>query len=769
MKTHLTFLTSRRARILGTLTTGMALLWACPSLSAVDLLRNGSFENILAHWHTPDNMAETIPYSPQVGGVSMSAPDWTYTGPLLSQPLNIAGASGQTVTVRMDLLMLHDTPEGANAALYLDYRRADGTLGNLLALKPTNAEVGAERTSFSAQVTLPMEAERLVGVSLHTEGYGPVYVLGVGLESPVLTAGATPQIAQATAVVQYSGTLVITGSGFGTDPGVVRLGGAVAGLTLLSWSNDRIEMRVDDPARTGYLSVECAGVRTWQQRVVRIASPHFTLRSQAPVAWFLSGHQVDHAVAAAGQEVAFDLEILAFNGFTAEQGILLTAPANEDRVRFGRSMVYGQGGARAFVDTTGLTPGHHGFLVQAETPGLLPRTVILEVEILQLTSLELVRASNWDPLSFPLSLTSHAVLPVQLRLLDSLGREVGESIPTTWVSSNPGVVRVFRGASRWESHPHFVTEGNGTATITATAPDGTSWGFEVTVAIPAGAPSITAIAFQPPVINNNHSDEVFVSFNTSGPISQYGYSYGSLPGHISNWSASGVFGRYDLEPMEGAMPGTYLITVNATVEGTPCARGATIQVLNAPDKAMMEGHIAPLAEPEMAFYGASGEMHFHHPVTGELLLSVSIFGTHSLDYALPYLPPGDYKLRFALEYWGSGQVVTEWYPGVDSMAEAEVVTLVAGEVRSGVDFFPTLATTPVAPPPVLAPALDLVTGTFSVPIQTEPNRVYELQRSSTLQEGSWVPVGILYGNGGVLTLEDANASPDGSYYRIRVQ
>ena len=197
-----------------------------------------------------------------------------------------------------------------------------------------------------------------------------------------------------------------------------------------------------------------------------------------------------------------------------------------------------------------------------------------------------------------------------------------------------------------------------------------------------------------------------------------------------------------------------MIRSTATVDGANVSDGYLIRIVNDPATGQVEGRVAVFSN---AFgHGASGFMHFHD-AAGSLLFSRQVW-SHSANYALVGVPPGQYKLRFEADSGGLG-----WYPNADSNT-AETVTIAAGATVPDINF--TFGSGPVTPDPEIVGAPGQTPGGgFGFSVQSEFDKGYQFRKSTTLRDGSWFVLGSFWGDGSVVDLEDTNTASH-AFYRV---
>lgn len=749
------------------ITTTVILSLFALSARAVEVIRNGNFNEILVGWSLPEALGNVVPYSPQHGAADLrpDGVDYSYRGTILCQPLSVPLAAGDTLDVSVDLRASFAPSEGNSVAVYLEYLDASSTRHQVRVLNPTNSEIaGASWSTFSVQHTPPAGMTRLVGLGLALEGEGYFFADNVQVLSPAAGTPVPELTTVSPSTVAYGGSVVIQGNHFGLVPGCVTVGGQTNGVTIQSWSEGEIVIEVKDPCAGGKLIVEAAGVRTWQPRNVAISSPYYTLSVQADSL----GGQTDTVIAIPGQKLQFAVFAGFRNGFAPAGGIEFSVPGyTGEVVTFSANPVLKKGGTLLTFDTAALTPGVHELTVQGSGGGLLPRTATFWIDLRPVGNVTMVYYES--SVEVPVNgahFTAQGSIGIVVLITDTNANDITWDIPRLPVTtSNPGALEMFVDPTPWGGNSLLV-HGTGTATLTATTPDGTTWPASVSATIPAHPSFTSAGFFNFPMVNTPATTNHF-TFVGSGVMSEVSWGYMTLGATIEggdwgdgNTSYSGTFVLN-----ETVKPGDYLFNANARVGGQNITTRCRLQVVNAPTTGMVRGHVAQQGG-ETHGHGANGILEFYDATSGDKVFERQIW-EYSCDYLAPHIAPGLFKLRWVPEGYGGNLPEPQWFPNASNFAEAQAVSVQASQTTGPVNFFLTPSDVPPPQPEIVgAPVQNPITGVFSLAIQTEQNVQYELHKSISLLDQSWWPMAWAWGDGTPQILQDNSATGPVGFYRV---
>lgn len=743
---------------------GMLLLLAAVlcsrHLAGNELVRNGSFGQVMAEWGIPPDLQPWYPYQHPAGRVALHPDAMAYNGTVLYQSLNVTGIASQTMQASIDLGADWALPPGQSYSVVLEYLDNTATRQFATVIAPDNTliPVGSMST-FTGSVLFPANAVKLVGLAIVKSDYGDAYGDNVSLTHPSLTGGPVPAIQSSTpSAVNYGGQVTLTGTNFGATTGSVSVGDSAAGVTIDSWSDTQIVLTLNDPCMGGAIIATTGGVRTTQARTVGIATPHFRVRTQG-----------GPFVCTPGQTVRVPVFVDYRSGFSPADGpVSLTAPTPPAPVTFLPSNVADHGGSFAIVNTTGLAAGTHSFTVQGTAAGvLLPRTAPFDVEVHTVSSLtaSYIGASSSLPLSGAV-FTAQGAVTLSASIKDQNNTEVSHLLPfPSWSSSNPSVADIFMDSAPWGG-AQLLVNNTGSATITVTLPGGSSWNFPITVSLPS-TPRVLSHAFGAAFTDNSGSTENSLYFLADNTITSFNWGVSSLGMTFGDgsWGDGGAsyFGKFTVNP--GQLPGQYLFYGNAGTFNGPLKSSVKLTVFNAASKGLLQGRVA-ISSGDSVHGEASGELEFYDAGTGTLAFTKSIWSM-SADFTGAYLTPGSYKLKWTSSAPGPGYGLSQWYPNAAAFASAQAVGVSAGGSVGEVNFFLNpVEVIPVAPVITQAPVLNPTTHTFGMQAATETGVTYLLQKSYTLLEDSWFTIATIVGNGAAQAFEDAQATEPAAFYRI---
>jgi len=743
---------------------GMLLVLAavfCSRFTAAnELVRNGSFGQVMAEWGIPPDLQPWYPYQHTTGRVVLHPDAMAYNGTVLYQSLNVTGIANQPVQASIDLGADWALPAGQSYTVVLEYLDDTPTRQFVTVIAPDNSLIPAgSMGTFTGSVTFPGNAVKLVGLAIVKSNYGDAYGDNVSLTHPSLTGGPVPVIQTTSpSAVNYGGQVTLSGQNFGSTTGTVTVGGSTSGVTIESWSDTQIVLTLVDPCMGGAIIATAGGVRTTQARTVGIATPHFRVRTQG-------GPFVCTPVQTVRVPVFVDYR----SGFSPANGpVSLTAPSAPAPVTFLPASVTDHGGSFAVVNTSGLAAGTHTFTVQGSAPGMLvPRTATFDVEVHTVSSV--VASYMNGASSVPLSgavFTAQGPVTLSASIKDQNNTEIAYSIPfPAWSSSNPSVADIFMDSAPWGG-AQLLVHGNGSANITVTLPGGSSSSFPITVSLPS-TPRVLSHAFGAAFTDNSGSTENSLYFLADNNMTSFNwgvYSLGITFGD-SSWGDGNAsyFAKFTVNP--GQLPGQYLFYGNAGTSNGPLKSSVKLTVVNAASKGLLQGRVA-ISSGDSVHGEASGELEFYDAGTGLLAFTKSIWSMSS-DFTGAYLAPGTYKLKWISSAPGVGNGLSQWYPNASSISAAQGVTISAGGTVGEVNFFLNpVEAIPVAPVITQPPALNPTTHTFGMQAATENGVTYLLQKSYTLLEDSWFTIATINGNGAAQAFEDAQATEPAAFYRI---
>jgi alpha-tubulin suppressor-like RCC1 family protein len=124
------------------------------------------------------------------------------------------------------------------------------------------------------------------------------------------------------------------------------------------------------------------------------------------------------------------------------------------------------------------------------------------------------------------------------------------------------------------------------------------------------------------------------------------------------------------------------------------------------------------------------------------------------------------------------RIVAGWYHAIAAKSDGTVAacdtssTVPAGftnVIAVAAGYFNNLALEGNSPPPAQVPLTNprMDAGGFSVSLPTQSGRVYALEYKNSLSDANWMPLPLVAGNSGTLTLMDTTATNAQRFYRVR--
>lgn len=719
---------------------GLGFMARAALVTQTELLKNGSFDQVLEQWGVSSELGSWIPYQYPAGNVSTDPNVINFqSGPIITQPLNVDAVSNQSVTVAVDISSEYGVSDGHTVGIDLDYLDAAGDRHTVTVLNPDNSAIPSGGSApFQQSYSFPADAARLVGLTVckKTDQWG-AFVDNVSLKtSSGLVSGPVPSLKSIQpAAVPYGGTVTIHGSNFGTVQGLVRVGGATNGVVVQSWSDNAITALIGEACAGGLIQVEALGARTIENRTLTISSPRFALEASS-----------EQTVTLAGQVIDVDVLVQFLSGFSTTGGVLLSTPDHPGASTFSRNPVMRHGSSLLSFDTTGLSTGVHQIVIVGTASNQPPRETSFEVDIREVGSCTL----DVDGTTFP----SQSPQMASLTILDTEGKDISSQLPwPDWSSSAPSQIDVFQESAMWGSL-YVLPHTTGSATLQATLPDGAVYSFGVTSSIPA-APSIQVLNCQSPTMSNDPMSTNQLYCLASSSMTQFSYSSDlGLQTHNSWWNGDSSAYTAEFTIGENVEPGNYMISATATIPGGGASDSYVLRVVNNPAMGLINGRVSRFGGD--IYHGASGTLEFYDPAGG-LLFDRQVWSDSS-DFTLASVPPGNYHLRFVSDFGDD-----DWYPNADSNTAA-TVTVTAGAAVPGINF--TIVGDQVIPDPEIVGAPGQTPGGgFGFSVQSEMNKSYQFRKSTTLRDGSWFILSSFWGDGSVVDLEDTNITTH-AYYRV---
>ncbi len=672
-----------KARTLLVLAVALALSGATVAYGQTQVIRNGSFEAGMDGWMVSPDL---FPWNPLQSAddnrfVTLTPPNWSYTGLVLFQNMNVTNVAGKTAVVAVDIQSAGSGP-GASIAVWLEYV---DPMGKIRRARVFGVENPSSPGWITRQVnyTIPSDAVKIIRFGLVREDYGDFQIDNVSMLIPGVTVGTVPAITAVTPPTGPYGTEVtISGSGFGASQEAgsgVEVGGSAQGVTVLSWSDTQIRVRISDPATSGAVVVTNAHVAADGVFTFTVTSPHYRVKVDDVLYRVIRGVKKKLLV-----RVDFQ------NGYATAGGINFSVPeAPAGVARFTPVPVRARGGTVLIVDTSGLAPGEYDWTIRATDGTLAPRVIPFTLHVLTMDRLELYESEESNTPLTEIVATAQGKVPLYGRVWasDGMPAEIDEA-DIQVISGNPAVFAVY--PDYWEGF-QFLAVDNGTTTLTAIFPDGYTRQYPVSVTVP-DSPKILSVGASPSVVDNSGSQTITLFAEGATPLG--GVSW-DIP--IDGWPDGNFYDggrRYSgtARLQEGCNPGTYFVS-SGNPYGSPYRVG-TLQVVNAPSRGMIRGKAFSMDNDGPPEVFGTLELYSAPDVIAQ---TVEIWGFESGGgFTASYIQPGTYRLRFVPSYGQSPQ----WYPLAESYDDAIPVTVTAGGVVEDIYFF--LFAAPQTPPVVVA-------------------------------------------------------------------
>jgi len=274
---------------------------------AVDVIRNGSFDNNLDEWMINPELPSA--WNPLSGGLVHLNPDiLDFEDLILYQNLNVSGIGGVTVNLSMNLLKTYET-DGNTVAVWLQFVDTGGNVQQVEIFNPDDSSISISAlppetttpTPVSAQYTFPAEARKLVKLAIVKDDYGDFYADDISLTAEGVTVGAIPLISGLSAAKgAYGSTLTVTGVKFGAvqgDHDVVSIGGSSDGVSVTSWSDTSITATINDPVKSGRVYVTTDYVESNIDFSFEVTSPNYTVNLKSDDITVVKGQTAEYVIA----------------------------------------------------------------------------------------------------------------------------------------------------------------------------------------------------------------------------------------------------------------------------------------------------------------------------------------------------------------------------------------------------------------------------------------------------------------------------------------
>jgi hypothetical protein len=495
---------------------------------ATDLIVNDGFTGGLGQWTVNPRLPVTAswPWSAAAGAVNLHPPTEGFTGTVVYQNVNIANIGGKSVHFQMKLTRSF-APDGSTVAVYLTYVDTDNVTHREKILNPVNSTVPMDPNLpgaiFQTDYLFPANARKIVKLEIAKENYGDFTVDDISLTTnDSVTVGALPIIAGlSSASGPYGATLTVSGSGFGGAPGSVAIGGSSHGVGITSWSNTSIGVSIQEPARSGAVTVVADFVESNIDKAFTVTSPHFTVDAVNPTVKVVKG-----------QTAEITVKTNFYNGFATTGGITFIVPEISSGVTFAPVPLQHSGGVLLRIDTSGLAPGVYPAHVQSIegtsyarfAPFTLTIVTIADVTFFNTTPTEKTAITS-KTISYQGQFgTNMSSKPseshVSYEVTDSTGARL-ENDAIALRSSNPAVIGAY---PRYWGYDLYALA-NGSADLIPVGPDGadiTAEKLPVTVAVPPADDQFTSVTLFPQPVSNKGTQDITFQAASTGYISGIG-------------------------------------------------------------------------------------------------------------------------------------------------------------------------------------------------------------------------------------------------------
>lgn len=740
--------------------------------SAAELVRNGDFKNVLSEWAVPEQLTVELPYSSSDQAVDLHP--WVGhrpfgAGTVVSQPVNLPVEAGMTLPVAIDLRSNWAMAEGQAMGVYLEFLDSDGMCHRQAALQPENAEISdTEWRRFEANHIVAEGMVKLVGVALDAGGSGSLLATNVSVVGPV-PGGPVPRLGSISpSQAAYGETVTLRGLGFGESAGRVLVGGSTEGVDILGWSDTEIQIALADPATGGPVVVEVEGVRTWQTRGLRVTSPYFTFSVKPTFEDYMNG-SMPRIRALPGQSLRLAAFLRFFNGYEPLEVIDLSAEGVDAEVIFNRNPIRGEGGTVVSLDLADVGPGVHTVEFQAADGMMALRTSKVEIEVVDVDAVVWYEY-NGEALAGT-RFESQGAYQVYPRFYDAQGEELwGFQDELTLSSSHPLAIGVFHEKGFFGSFSILVHD-SAEATLATVLPDGKTFTTNVEAVIP-DEPRIVSSGFLYPTMTNFPGAETGENrnmLNIVGSASMSRIGAGWSAGLVSDgFVGSGNVRGWAFYAGESLNPGSYLITGRGEIDGQWYNTARILNVINDPETGYISGRVVDY-DSEHETHGVYGTLELYDAVSGGLVQEIEVWGDAEIDgYTVSRVPPGAYKLRWRPDDFGMGeQHEPYWFPNARDFDGAETVAIEAGEGILNIDFLLVPSAGQPLPPRIVGdPSFNPVDRTFAMTLAAENDQRFDLQKSVTMAENTWITVDSAWGWNGTANLTDYEAHDEKAFYRV---
>lgn len=753
------------------LALGFFLAAASLQAATVEMAQNGSFDGGLAGWKVTAKIPNWNPVATESGNGNAYADlhplTSGYSGNIIYQNLNVTGVSGKTLTVSMRVQKMYSPPNVSTLAVYVDYKTTGGQFLRVKLLNPNNDGLTSGAwASTNGSVTLPGNAAKVVRLLINKEADGQLWVDDISLTAADVTVLPLPVITGIFPVsAPYLSPITISGANLGTNGmcfigqapvDLVNGGGLFGNCNVATWQSNKVLASTQEPDRNGIIYLVADGVEASGSFYHTITSPNFIVDLKDTV-----------INAIRGDRVKLMLRVTFLNGFHSTNGVrfMVTTPPGLDTAL--SSPLTRSGGYAIQLDTSSLTNGSYSGMVQSLEDHSYARFVPFTLNVLSVTNINFL-SSGYPQVSITnLTVTNQVQFYFSYQLIQNDGSIFGQvsfgpppQAALNVVSSNPDVVQVSTDNMGFYVY-HAV--GNGSANLTFTTVNGFSKVLPVTVNFPV-SPSISSANQSPGIVDNSGNSTNFFFWQGNGGTPNGVVVMGGGPtdnfiGVQTDFNAQSK--TWSLHIPAGSDPGTYTYIAYINSEYS-AARPLLMTVVNAASRGEISGNImTAVTVGYMQEISGSLEIYDNTNVPVKTNMIWSMNGA----YRASYLAPGTYRLRFVPDM-SYGPV---WYPNGSSFAEAQPISVVAGQTVSNINFClaPSMAAPinfAMAPPGFAGSPTNISIGVTGV-----AGVEYTLQYKNSLSDATWTDLPpTITGDGSPIMLCDPTPDAKTRMYRIKM-
>lgn len=663
------------------------------NLGAVELIQNGGFSNGLSYW----NINEQAKYSanplfepvPESGDFKLNLhPDSNYFGLVVYQPFNVTNVSGKTITLNMQLTNVWNVVDGSTVNAYIAYVTITNNVVQQKIAGFQNSSINEPDKNVSATYTLPSTGiKKIIGFGISKEGYGEFLVDNISLDisgSPVI--GPLPRITNVDKNIgPYGSIITITGQNFGNTQGltsIVTVGDTEEGISVLSWSNTQVVIKIDDPAIDGSIVVVNDFVPSNNDNKFKITSPNYQIFVDNQFKTYIKGSMAK-----------FFINVYFENGYSTTSGINFiingesTSPEiTNNIISFKNTPVKIEGSAVLEIDTSNLNEGIYNIEVVANDG-------VMQQRYSGIFILQVVKTGNIKIFYNGIEVTEGSIdisrqysFNLYYQIFDMSNNIINppsffEQLNLNIESSNSDLLTVYK--EFWGET--FYANDNGTATLTFKTPDNYQKTLTVNISIP-DQPKVTLLGISPDVIENDPNNNLGQSFNFN--------AYYNTTGNEVGW---GMYGMYDVDwnnvnvtwgensasaegswVIRGYLDTTYnyrmplkigIGLINASCygigENNSVIRVKKLNIINKPGTATVSGSSVSA--------GGFGEMFYieFYDTNGNFLFPRLAESHHFQEFTVGFIPLGIYKMKFVF----NGNAKDYWYGGSYTFDDAQSVNL----------------------------------------------------------------------------------------------